>query len=562
MNRINKFLIAFIALLFCNMTALADVAMYIPSATLDAGAKQNISINLRNTQEVTAFQFDVKLPDGVSVNNTVNEDEETVPDIRLTSRKKSKHQLTCQLQNDGSYRVVVISMGNQIFSGDDGAIVNIGVTAQASMQTGSYPVILKEIHIVPFVDGKQGERIDQQDYTGYINVSNSGQSSDIDVKMRVSTAELNAGSKSERIAIGLDNNINVTAFQFDIKLPSGISVNDYMNEDDEKVPDIQLTSRKRSSHTLSCNKREDGTYTVVVMSMKNQALSGDAGDVVIIGVSVPNTMIGNYPISISNIHVVPLVNGSPGIRMDLPNVSQTISVKNTGSEIPVSDNYFSIAPLTLEPGGVGTIDIELNNEDEICSFQFNLKLPSGISVVKEYNEDDEFVEAISLSERKKSTHDLNFKQTEDGGYFLISYSLNNASFKGNSGSLVRIKVKADESMSYGDYGVAMSNILLVTPDEEKIEVQGFSGTLTIAEEGAVDGIYSESAAKVYSSEGNCIVENLSAGDKVEVYGLDGIKLTEETSMGTTVTIPVNGHRIVVVSVISENHRKTYKLTIK
>ena len=251
MNKIQKYILILAAFMLCSVSALADVAMYVPSATLDAGAKQNLSINLRNSEEVTAFQFDLKLPDGISVNNTVNDDDETVPDIRLTSRKKSKHQLTCQLQGDGSYRIVVISMGNQTFNDNDGAIVNVGVTAQGSMQSGSYPVGLSEIHIVPFIDGKQGERIDQADYTGYINISNSGQSSDVDVRMTLNSTVLQAGSKKERIAIGMINNLNVTAFQFDIKLPTGISVNDYINEDDETVPDIQLTNRKRSNHSIS-----------------------------------------------------------------------------------------------------------------------------------------------------------------------------------------------------------------------------------------------------------------------------------------------------------------------
>lgn len=553
---------AVVALLLGRIAAFADVAMYIPATNLDAGAKQNISVNLRNSQEVTAFQFDLKLPDGIVVNSTVNDDDETVPDIRLTSRKKSKHQLTCQLQGDGSYRIVVISMGNQVFSGDDGAIVNVGVTAQGSMQSGSYPVGLSEIHIVPFVDGKQGERIDQSDYIGYVNVSNSGQSSDVDVRMTLNTTELQAGNKEERIAIGMVNSLNVTAFQFDIKLPAGLSVNDYLNEDDETVPDIQLTGRKRSNHTLSCNKREDGTYSVVVMSMKNQALSGDSGDVVTIGVSVPNTMSGDYTVVISNIHVVPLINGSPGIRLDLPDVSKTLTVKNSGGDTPISDNYFSIVPLTLTPGGIGTLDIELNNEKEICSFQFNIKLPSGVTVVKEYNEDDEFVEAISLTERKKGTHDLNFKQTEDGGYFLISYSLNNASFKGNSGSLVRIKVKADESMSYGDYGVVLSNILLVTPDEEKIDVPGFSGTLSISEDGSVDNINSDYEFIVYSRDGNCVIGNTVPGDIVEIYGFDGTILGETRSVGDTLIMPVGGNRIVIVRIVSGTKSKTYKLTVK
>lgn len=549
------------ALLTCGGVASADVAMYVPSATLDAGAKQTMAINLRNTEDVTAFQLDVKLPDGVAVNNIVNEDDETVPDIRLSSRKKSKHQLSCVLQDDGTYRIVVISMGNQAFNDSDGAIVNLGVTASSSMQTGSYPVVLSNIHIVPLVDGKRGERIDQSDHTGYINVSNSGQSSDIVVNMMLGTDRLTAGQGSQKLTVAMNNNINVTAFQFDIRLPEGITVNDYIDEDDETVPDIRLTDRKRSNHSLSCNLRDDGTYSVLVMSMKNQAFSGESGDIVVFDVNVPNTMIGDYQIWLGNIHVVPLVNGSPGIRMDLPDMTGTITVDNQGGDIPSESNAFSIEPLVLAPGEEGILNIELTNEKEICSFQFNLKLPSGISVVKEYNEDDEYVESISLTDRKKSSHELNFKQTEDGGYFLIAYSLKNASFKGNSGSIVSIKVKADESMPDGDYGVVMSNILLVTPEEEKLNLSGFSGTLKISEDGAVEGVVC-GTADVYSEDGMCIVENTFAGDRVEVYGLDGVKIGESVSSGDRIAIPAGSARVVVVRISDGKRFETYKLTIK
>lgn len=509
-----------ITMLLCCLQAMAEVEMYIPATTLNACEKHILNVNMRNSEEVTGFQFDIKFPDGIIVNNTINEDGETVPDISLTTRKKSKHQLTCQSQDDGSYRVVVISMSNQTFRDSDGAIVEFNITAKSSMQSGSYPIDLKEIHIVPIINGAPGDRIDQADYTGYINVLNAGQGSDIEVGFRFSTTEINAGGKHEIIGIEMLNNIDVTAFQFDLQLPVGMEVNTYKNEDDELVPDIQLTNRKKSSHTLSCNQREDGLYTVVVMSMKNQSFSGSSGDMVNINVSVPITLIGEYSAMISNIHVVPLVNGNPGVRIDVPDISQAITIKNEGGEAPESDNFLSISPTTLAPGAEGELFVDLTNKDDICSFQFNIKLPQGISVVKEYNEDDEYVEAIYLTDRKKSTHDLSFKQTEDGSYFLIAYSLNNASFKGNSGHLVKLKVKADSSMSNGEYGVVINNAILVTPTEEKIELQGFSGTITIDDDDKVENINGNNI--IFTKVGNYLrVSGCENGDRIDMISADG-----------------------------------------
>lgn len=522
----------------CIGIAEADNVFYIQNTSLNAGAKQTLSVSLANTDEITGFQFDLKLPSGITVNTTLNDDDETVPDISLTERKKSKHQLSCAQQADGSYRVVVLSMSNQTFKDNDGAIVNISVTAASTLTSGSYAVELKNIHIVPMVDGVQGDRIDQPDYTGYVVVNNQGESGDVNVALKLGSDTFKAGS-NQTLAIAMDNNIDVTAFQFDIMLPNGVTVNNYVNDDDETVPNIQLTSRKASSHSISCNKREDGRYTVVVLSMKNQAIKGTEGDVVTIDINVPITMSGNYDVILSNIHIVPLVNGSQGIRIDQADVTATITIDNEGgSGTPTGDNTMTVAPLVLKPGETGTLNIDMTNEKSICSFQFNIKLPEDISIVKEYNEDDEYVEAINLTSRKKSSHELSFKQTADGGYFLIAYSLSNATFRDNSGSIVSIKVKADDNLAEGNYGVILSNVIMVTPEEEKISQEDYSGTIIIQSESGINDVYAGAEdIHIIVKENGVIVENLQYGDKLSLVNIDGKILYTLISKDSLVFIP-------------------------
>lgn len=515
----------------------AQNAFYIQETKLDAGAKQTLSVSLANTDEITGFQFDISLPSGISVNTTLNDDDETIPDISLTERKKSKHQLSCAQQADGSYKVVVLSMSNQTFRDNDGAIVNISVTAASTLTSGSYAVDLKNIHIVPMVDGVQGDRIDQPDYTGYVSVINQSESGDVNAVLKLGTSSLKAGS-NQTISVALENNIDVTAFQFDIMLPNGITVNNYVNDDDETMPNIQLTSRKASSHSISCNKREDGRYTIVVLSMKNQAIKGTEGDVVAIDINVPITMSGNYDVVLSNIHIVPLVNGSQGIRIDQPDVTTTITIENEGGgDTPIGANTLTVAPLTLNPGEIGTLNIDMTNEKNICSFQFNIKLPEGISVVKEYNEDDEYVEAINLTSRKKSSHELSFKQTADGGYFLIAFSLSNSTFRDNSGSIVSIKVKADDNLAEGNYGVILSNVIMVTPDEEKISQEDYSGHISISSLDGIDQVDESGSIRVLLQDNGIVVEGTQIGDKLSLVAIDGKVLYNEICKDCTISIP-------------------------
>lgn len=539
-------------------------AFYIPSTTLSAGAQQTLNINLKNENEITAFQFDLTLPSGITVNTMLNDDDEQVPNVQLTDRKKSKHQLSCIQQEDGSYRIVVISMSNQTFRDNDGAIVAVNVTASSTMSSGSYYAKLSNIHIVPIADGAQGERIDQPDYTTNINVTNASEDGDEDTKLYISTNSLVAGGNSQNIGIALSNSIDVTAFQFDITLPKGMTIENYLNDDDETVPNVQFTTRKKSSHSISCNYRGDNRYTVVVLSMKNQAFGGNDGDVVSIKVNVPLSMSGNQQVSLSNIHIVPLVNGSQGIRIDQPDVTHNINISNEGGgNTPTGANTITVEPLTLRAGETGVLNINMNNEDDICSFQLNIKLPDGISIIKEYNEDDEYVESINLTNRKKSSHELSFKETEDGGYFLIAYSLSNSTFRNNSGAIVSIKVKADADMQDGNYGVVLSNVLMVTPDERKIEQESHNGTLTITSEVGIDDVLNEGNIHITLVGTTIVIDGLPQSGYVELYNTSGQKLAAEKGNEGKTTIDCSAyknHTIIVKTTNSEGIKtKKFKL---
>lgn len=546
------------------ITARANVALSIPQQTVEAGYTTTLAIDLTNDEEVTAFQFDLILPEGFTVNTMVNDDEEIVPDIRLTERKMSKHMLSCVRQDNGAYKIVALSMSNQAFRDNAGAIVNVKFTASSTVASGTYPVKLTGIHLVTLADGAQGPRIDQPDYIGYVTVVNPSQGGDVKAAFSVSTSALKVGNENRSINIALTNNIEVTAFQFDIKLPDGISINDYVNEDDESVPDIRLTGRKDASHKLSCNQRENGEYTVVVLSMKNKPFSGSDGDILTLDVNVPLTTSGKQTLTMSNIHIVPLVNGTPGVRIDQADVVHTLEIVNDGSggDTPAGDMGFSTQSLSLMPGKTGVLNIEMDNKHDVCSFQFNIKLPEGISVVKEYNEDDEFVESILLTERKKSSHELSFKKTEDGGYFLLAYSLSNATFRGNSGSIVSIKVKADENMALGNYGVVITNALLVTPSEERYEQAVYGGVITISDETGINGV-NDAGIHIYTRENQCIVEGTSIGDIITLYEISGKLLQQINALNDATTIPVNAGNTVIVDVVKKGKSvATKKIIIK
>ena len=97
------FLFAYTALVQAenNASAAGTAQLTLAPATLSAGTNATLSFDLVNSLSVTALQFDVILPEGLSVNTIINEDEEEVPAITLTDRKKSSHSLSCNRREDG-----------------------------------------------------------------------------------------------------------------------------------------------------------------------------------------------------------------------------------------------------------------------------------------------------------------------------------------------------------------------------------------------------------------------------------------------------------------------------
>ena len=202
--------------------------------------------------------------------------------------------------------------------------------------------------------------------------------------------------------------------------------------------------------------------------------------------------------------------------------------------------------MALAPGAEGVCNIDMVNDWDICAFEFKIKFPEGISIVEAYNEDDEWAPSIQLTDRKKSSHQINFRKKDDGSYRVVVVSMQNATFKGNSGAVVAIKVKADPDLKEGNYGVILSEVLLVTPSEEKIMQEDASYTINI-KEGV--GIENENvdAISCIRQDGAYVVSGMSVGDLVEVFDISGHALYSESGNGEPLVIP--GAKIPSVAIL-------------
>ena len=121
--------ILFVVLGVVALGAAAD-RFYIEDFTIQSGETRTVSILLDNETEYTAFQCDLQLPEGLTV------DDES---FALTDRKNSNHTLTVSEFPDNAYRLMSYSLKLKTYSGNSGALVTFDVTASGDF-TG--PVVM------------------------------------------------------------------------------------------------------------------------------------------------------------------------------------------------------------------------------------------------------------------------------------------------------------------------------------------------------------------------------------------------------------------------------------
>lgn len=124
----------------------AQNTVTVNNVELKKGSSVLVSVELANELAFTAFQVDLKLPDGFDVATMINEDEEEVLDVTLNaSRKKSTHQVAPNVLDDGTIRIAAYSSTNATFKGTSGEIVCFRIVATDEVAVGDYTATLSKM---------------------------------------------------------------------------------------------------------------------------------------------------------------------------------------------------------------------------------------------------------------------------------------------------------------------------------------------------------------------------------------------------------------------------------
>lgn len=141
----NYFGVLLCTLMMLPAVTMADNKLSFEPFSIKAGETKTLTIDMVNDKDITLVQFDLRLPEGLSVPTYLNEDEEEELDIRKTTRAHSSHMVSSN-KNGNVYRIMLASQTNKLFKQNEGAVVTVKIVAASTFKTGT--ITMEEIELV------------------------------------------------------------------------------------------------------------------------------------------------------------------------------------------------------------------------------------------------------------------------------------------------------------------------------------------------------------------------------------------------------------------------------
>ena len=334
----------------------------------------NVPIEMENPEGTTSFQFDLYLPDGVTVANASLSGDRTIDHVVAVSQRP-----------DGTWCVKGYSTTGSAFMGNEGVILNLSVNVPIGTIEGLHSVFLRNIcmtlnngteYLVADFETTMkvtrkpliGDVNDDDRYTisdvvmtvneilgiaqenfnaamadvngdGYITIGDV-----VSILRMVLNGELPEGetlSTARRVVsrvvgnptlntnecvqtannrmvmpIGLNNTCEYTAFQMDVVLPEGV-----------ELVKATLSDRAKNSHAIAWNKLSDGSTRVVAYALNNATFKGCEGTLLNLELDVTSGSEGE---------VLTLTNGffttPSGVEDSAAELSVPMRIGTTGME--------------------------------------------------------------------------------------------------------------------------------------------------------------------------------------------------------------------------------------
>ena len=263
----------FLMLLALPLASRAKDTFYIAPVNVVPGEAKTITLNLDNSQVFRGFQTDIELPEGLKIASKSNGNF----DISLTDRGSSSFSVSSNLMSDGSVRILGYSTQGESIKGNQGALIRISVRASSDF-SGGY-IKLKN-SIFSDVNNRDVKLDNSQLFVG------TKEQNDVSVKGGEISPEV-----SKAFSLELSNESEMTAFQMDVVLPNGLSLD---------LSKTRLTGRC-GNHQLQTKLLGNGKVRIICMSSDNTSISGNIGSIIDLWIKAEKGIAGNQIVKLENI---------------------------------------------------------------------------------------------------------------------------------------------------------------------------------------------------------------------------------------------------------------------
>ena len=151
--------------------------------------------------------------------------------------------------------------------------------------------------------------------------------------------------------------------------------------------------------------------------------------------------------------------------------------KQVKNDIQTNNTLAFAESLKAATGSEFRLPIEMNNTDAITGVQFDLYLPEGMNLSQdEYGDYN-----IELSERTTARrHSVASRVMPDGALRVVVSSAQNATFDGNSGTLLTLVLFPASTLEAGDYDVELKNVILTDPDAKRYAAADMKSVISVS----------------------------------------------------------------------------------
>ena len=463
----KRIILAVVSLLALATQVSAEDKVTIKNFSISAGETKTLSIELENDAVYAAFQFDLYLPDGITLGDDFSADKARVPESTT---------LEMTLQEDGSYRFFAAAMDFEDLIGTSGSIITIKVSASKDLGSGSLVGYFRNVKLSKadgdgkkysemsfpitvlapsIVTAENYERVYGEDNPAFDYSVEGGALDGIPEISCEATATSPVGTYDIIVKKGTETNYNVTYVKGTLtikKAPLKIKAGTYTRKQGEENPEFALTYEGFKNNE-----------TEAVLTKKPTATTTAAKE----------SAVGDYTVTVS---------GAEAQNYEITYVNGTLKVTDADAVVVTAKSYtrvygeanptFEFTSSGTELVGVPEITCEATATSPVGTYDIIIKKGS----VTNYN--DSYVKGtltITKAPLKIKAGTYTRKQGEENPEFTLTYE----GFKNNETEAVLTKkptatTTATKESAVGDYTVTVSGA-----EAQNYEITYENGVLTI-----------------------------------------------------------------------------------